>query len=273
MVAAVPVLSLVLMLISSKVKIGVSAPEFAIINGNSYITISIANSTFIPITSADINISYEIYELNERKLSESTLTVVLLPFSKQKIKLEQTYDKCIFLKFKIDSIVVHDFLGIFHRKIKCAESSELSIIPNIYSDIEIPNLSLVAQKDADVYVREFRDGDHLAHIHQKLSAKSEVNYTRAFEEEVNLPLLTLNIAESDDINKALEEYAVTAYTLISDNISVEMLNLGFDVMPTMVNDIDTLQKHLVNVTKNINTQKYNEYISDYRRHKLPIAYY
>jgi hypothetical protein len=272
MVAAVPVLSLALMLIGSRIKLELFVPEFALKNGNFNITICISNNTFVPISSADINISCEIYELNEVYKNESIATISLSPFKKQKITLEQKYDKYIFVKFKTDSIVIHDFLGIFKKKIRCNDYSEISIIPNIYSEIEAPIINVTVKNNGDVSVREFRDGDLLSHIHQKLSAKSEVNYTRVFEDEVNLPLLTLDIFGSDDFNKAFEEYAATAYTLISDNVSMEMLNFGFDITPIPVNDIKTLQKHLVNVVKNINTQKYNEYISSYDVENYSIVY-
>jgi hypothetical protein len=73
--------------------------------------------------------------------------------------------------------------------------------------------------------------------------------------------LDLYYAESEmDEEKAIELYANRGLTLVSAGKVCEMINIGYDISPAIVTDLDTLQKHLINVIENIRTQKYNEYI-------------
>ncbi|MDR0987539.1 MAG: DUF58 domain-containing protein [Ruminococcus sp.] len=272
-VTSLPILSFVLMLIGRKIKFELSAPEYAIKNGKTFITFCIKNPTIIPISSLDINISYIIYELGEYRATDKAISFSVMPLTKRKVTIEQVYDKYIYEEIQIKEIIVYDLLGIFHTKIKINDRSELCVIPNLSLDNETLKLPQIPHKSSEIGVREYRPGDMFSHIHQKLSSKSEVIFTRFYEDEVTVPLLVLDLKYCDDIDLAIEQYAQNAYALINDDSSVEMLNLGYDAKPSIIKDTFTLQKHLINVIKQLNTQKYNEYISRFDRRNYPIVYY
>jgi hypothetical protein len=266
-------MSFTLMMLSRNLEITISSPEYTYKNGNYDITIGINNRTIIPLNNCNINYKCEIYEQNRLTEINSAVSVGVPPLSNQRVVLEQQHEKYIFMKISITNVVLHDILGIFHTKIKCKESSEISIIPNIYSDfLEVIPLKK-HEADDEILIREFIPGDKMSHIHQKLSAKSEDIFTRYYQEEDNIPLLILDIATDDEFENSLELYVKTAYALISDMNSVKMINVGFDDCPTIVNDIKTLQKHLVNIVKDVNTKKYNEYISSFDSSNIPVVYH
>ncbi|MDR0904275.1 MAG: DUF58 domain-containing protein [Ruminococcus sp.] len=272
-VTALPVLSLALMFINRRIKLELSVPDYAVINGKTYITISIRNRTIIPIISLNVNTIYRLYELENKTESESTITFSVPSLSMRQVIIEQNYDKYVFEQIQVKEIVIYDLLGIFHTKIKCNECSDLSVIPNISSDENASIKSSALRENGEINVREYRTGDPLSHIHHKLSSKSEVIYTRVYDDEIYRPLLVLNISENGVQNCDMEEYAKKAYTLLSDIYEVEMINLGFDKKTTIISDIDSLQKHLVNAIKMVNTQKYNEYISQFDYKNYSVIYY
>lgn len=94
---------------------------------------------------------------------------------------------------------VWDYLGIFSRKILCAEDAYVNVLPGFYRmEIGVSERTRMFPADGDEYdthrsgddpseifqIREFRDGDTLQRIHWKLSAKADELMTK----ELGLPV-------------------------------------------------------------------------------------
>jgi hypothetical protein len=253
----------------------INVKEYTTKNENFYIAVSICNKSFLPLVNTYVNFIYQIYERKQTKQSESEVIVTLNPRKYQKIIFEQSFDKYVYANLTVNRIIVRDLLGLFRLRIKCSESASWSVIPDISKMENQPicdfnetvfseNLGVLAHNSDSEFdgIREYQPGDALSRIHNKLSAKSEVIYTREFKEEV-IPKLELDLYFADsekEEEKAIEHYANRGHTLVSAGKVCEMINIGYDISPTIVTELDTLQKHLINVIENIRTQKYNEYI-------------
>jgi hypothetical protein len=124
-------------------------------------------------------------------------------------------------------------------------------------------------------VREYRAGDRLNLIHQKLSAKSEVIYSKniTFEKAVDA-LIILNRGDhkltSDSFEKLVEEFNSKCCELLENHLSFDVINIGYDPIPTYVSNPDEYKKHLINIITDLNTKIYNEYISCYRSFIYPL---
>lgn len=178
---------------------------------NAALKVTLTNKSIFPHTYVDV--CFSISDLFGGTAAVKNITVSLGPLQTNSFEFSAQFGHVGRYTAGVDSVVLHDFLGLFGAKIEQPICHQVLVRPRLFSfpDVKMEESSdsvtqlmkVINSTDSVDYsgVREYRFGDPLKTVHWNLSSRTADNtlYTRLFEEFVS-PSLSIIMDCFSDFN-------------------------------------------------------------------------
>ncbi|MCR5120656.1 MAG: DUF58 domain-containing protein [Lachnospiraceae bacterium] len=211
---------------SRRLRVSFDPPRTSVTPGGiARFSLSVDNPGFIPLLNVLVELRYENLYYPREDISEIVVPAEIR--TKKQFSLPFELTKAGMFSVSVRRILVTDFLHLYTKELKSDITVLLPVIPDEqrFEDTSFPKAA-VESEDSELspdgelineikQLREYRPGDRLKDIHWKQSARSKDLMVKEYETSSDLYFLILPELERSTLDRGINEFAKTAYTLLS----------------------------------------------------------